>query len=376
MRAIQETCKNSSQIYELESIRGLAAFLIVFFHLPKWNPVLDIGLVNNGYLMVELFFVLSGFVIFSAYADKIDCTRDIIRFYFLRFCRLYPVHITFLFVFLAIEFAKYIASVQFGIISPNSNPFEKNDLSAFIKHLLLISSVLPDQPLTYNYPAWSISVEFYTYLIFAAIAFLLKKNRDLIFGTFAFVSLIMLVTDLTFGFHDLLRCFSGFFIGCLTAKFSRKIKSSPPSLLSLLLFFLLITFIHFKPERSYDSLIYFIGAALIAALALSQDGFLNRILACRFLIWLGTISYSMYMSHAAVEWFANQVIRMVLKRPEIAGASGRLHPQLSELETLIACMLVIAGVLLVSALTYNFIEKPWREKSRNFASLKLGGRIA
>ena len=54
------------KIEELESIRGIAAFLIVFFHLPKWNPILDIGLVNNGYLMVELFFVLSGFVIFRA----------------------------------------------------------------------------------------------------------------------------------------------------------------------------------------------------------------------------------------------------------------------------------------------------------------------
>lgn len=64
-RAQQEIYPNSAKIKELESIRGLAAFLVVFYHLPKWNPILDIRLVNNGYLMVHLFFVLSGFVILT-----------------------------------------------------------------------------------------------------------------------------------------------------------------------------------------------------------------------------------------------------------------------------------------------------------------------
>jgi peptidoglycan/LPS O-acetylase OafA/YrhL len=55
------------KIEELESIRGLAALLVVFFHIPIENSYLDIGIIKNGYLMVDLFFVLSGFVIYNSY---------------------------------------------------------------------------------------------------------------------------------------------------------------------------------------------------------------------------------------------------------------------------------------------------------------------
>ncbi len=97
MKTIGGAYQNAIKIEELESIRGLAALLIVFHHIPKWNPILDTKIINNGYLMVELFFVLSGFVIFSAYANKIGDKRDLLRFQFLRFGRLYPVHLLFLF---------------------------------------------------------------------------------------------------------------------------------------------------------------------------------------------------------------------------------------------------------------------------------------
>lgn len=132
------------KIDELESIRGLAALLVVFFHLPKWHPLLDNGLINNSYLMVELFFVLSGFVIFNAYGENIQTKQALLRFQFLRFGRLYPVHLIFLFVTLAIESAKYIAATHFGIQANTSAPFEINSPAAFIKHLLLISAVLPN----------------------------------------------------------------------------------------------------------------------------------------------------------------------------------------------------------------------------------------
>ena len=99
MNTHHEIHQNSKKIEELESIRGLAALLVVFFHIPKWNPILNIGIINNGYLMVEVFFVLSGFVIFNAYTNKINTSKDLLRFQFLRLGRLYPVHLTFLLFF-------------------------------------------------------------------------------------------------------------------------------------------------------------------------------------------------------------------------------------------------------------------------------------
>ena len=367
----QETYTNSAKIEELESIRGLAAFLIVFFHLPKWNPILDIGLVNNSYLMIPLFFVLSGFVIFNAYAEKIASKKDLFRFQFLRFGRLYPVHLLFLFLFLGIEIAKYIASTKLGINSPNSIPFERNNFAAFVKNILLISSVLPNQSLTYNQPAWSISVEFYTYLVFALYILLIKKSNVIFFTALSFISLLMLVTENTFGFEAMLSCFAGFFIGCLTAKFTKSIRKNLPNFYSVIAFFAIVSFLQLKTTKDFDLLMYLLAAALIATLVLSKNGILKTILRFRFLTWLGAVSYSIYMSHTAIIWVVNQVIRVVLKKPEEVDAMAMSIPQLSQLEALFACVVVALVVLIVSALVYNFIEKPMREKSRRFAFSKL-----
>jgi peptidoglycan/LPS O-acetylase OafA/YrhL len=366
----QEVYPNSAKIEELESIRGLAAFLIVFYHFPEWNPILDIGLVNNSYLMVDLFFVLSGFVIFNAYAEKITTKKELFRFQLLRFGRLYPVHLLFLFVFLGIEIAKYIASTKFGINSPNTIPFEINNFSAFVKNIFLISSVLPNQLLTYNQPAWSISVEFYTYLVFAAYILFIKKSNVMFFVALSFISLLMLITKNTFGFDNMLRCFGGFFIGCLTAKFTKGIKKNLPNFYSVIAFFTIISFLQLKTTKDFDLLIYLLTAALIATLVLSKNGILKTILRFRFLTWLGAVSYSVYMSHGAILWVVNQVIRVVLKKPELA-VDGFSTPQLSQPEALFACVVVVSVVLIVSAFVYNFIEKPMREKSRRFAFSKL-----
>lgn len=359
------------KIEELESLRGLAAFLVVFFHIPKWNPILDIGIINNGYLMVELFFVLSGFVIFNAYSDKIDCRTDLLRFQFLRFSRLYPVHIIFLLAFVLIELVKYVAVMKLGISSPNSAPFETNNIAAFIKNIFLISSVLPYQSQSFNYPAWSISVEFYTYLIFGLSILLGRRVKNTLFALVAVAALVMLATEVTFGFTYLLRCFSGFFVGCLTANVTKNLKLRMPSYISLALLAVIVVFLQLKTTKDFDLLIYFLTAALIASLVLSQEGFLKTLLNLKALTWLGAVSYSVYMSHAAIVWATNQVIRVISKRPEIIGANGKSYPQLSQLDSLIACVVVVLCVLLTSALVYNFIEKPIREKSRRFAFSKL-----
>lgn len=65
------TLQQPTKIHELESIRGIAALLIVVHHIPSWNALFyDITIIKNASLMVELFFVLSGFVIFKAYSEK------------------------------------------------------------------------------------------------------------------------------------------------------------------------------------------------------------------------------------------------------------------------------------------------------------------
>jgi peptidoglycan/LPS O-acetylase OafA/YrhL len=360
--------QSTSKIEELESLRGIAAIVIILFHAPKWNPLLDAGIVNNGYLMVELFFVLSGFVIFTAYAEKIESKKDVVRFQFLRFGRLYPIHLVFLTVFVAIEAAKYVASTKLDIKSPNTIPFETNNLSEFFTHLFLLTSALPNQPFTYNYPAWSTSAEIYTYLLFSFCTFFFKGNKNIYFSVFAVVSLLLLATGNTFGFKPLLRCFSGFFIGCLTASFIKSVGLRIPSYVPSLVLVLIILFLHLKTYRDLDVLMFFLSAALIASLVLSETGWLKTVLNSRPLILLGTISYSVYMSQLAVLWITNQIIRVFLKKHEAIGIDGKSTPQLDQFETLVALSVVVLMVLIVSYFTYTFVEKPIREKTRQIVA--------
>lgn len=365
-------CRSQTHIGELESIRGLAALLVVFVHFPKWNSSLDIGIVNNGYLMVELFFVLSGYVIYNAYGEKISNGNDLFRFQFLRFGRLYPVHLVFLIVFIFIEVAKYIAQSKFGIASPNTQPFRENNLTAIFQQIFLVQAIGPTHnATTFNGPAWSISVEFYTYLIFGLIILCAPKRKLLSFLVIATLSLVLLGSQRSFGFEELLRCLAGFFIGCLTAIFTKARQADIPKHVSLSVFILIVLFLQLKPFQQYDVVMYFLSAVLIASLVLSKDGYLNYILKLKILTFLGSISYALYMSHAALIWILNQVIRIFLKRPE-ALISGKSVPQLGYVETLVACGLLTLLVLSVSILVYKFIELPMRQRSRLFA-LRIDG---
>jgi peptidoglycan/LPS O-acetylase OafA/YrhL len=362
------------KINELESLRGLAALLVVFFHVPRWNSFLDVGIIKNGYLMVELFFVLSGFVIFNAYGNNIKSTRDLLRFQFLRFGRLYPVHILFLLIFLLIEVAKYIAQFRFGIVSPNSQPFRENNFTALIQHIFLVQAIGPTgNPLTFNIPSWSISVEFYTYLVFGCVVLLLGRNgyRYLIFSVIAIASIVLLASAATFGFDDMLRCLAGFFIGCLTAVAVKNVPLKVPRFASVILFLAIVAFLQFKPSKSYDIAIYFLTAGLLGALVLQKSGLLNSVLRLNIFVWLGSISYSLYMSHQAVEWVANQIFRVVLKAPEVIASSGRSIPDLSGFTAILGVAFIVILSLVVSALVYRFVEKPMRKKSREFAFSRL-----
>jgi len=354
-------------ITELESIRGLAALLVVFYHIPKWNSVLDIGLVNRGYLMVDLFFVLSGFVIYSAYGDKIVAWTDLLRFQFLRFGRLYPVHLVFLLVYVGIECAKYVAQSYLGLQSPNTHPFGQNSVGALIEQLFLVQAIGPTgHTMTFNGPSWSISVEFYTYLVFGLVALAFRPIKGLMFSLLALGAFTLLVGKWTYGFDNFVHCIAGFFLGCLTALevIKSKLKLSPS--ISLVIFVATLCFLHFISVRTYDLAIYFLSALLVASLVLSESGLLKRALSFAPVKWLGKVSYSLYMCHFALFWSANQVARVALHSPQIIGWDGLLLPQMSVANTIMVASVTIAVALGLSALVFNYVEKPFRERSRRF----------
>ena len=127
-----------NRISELDGIRGFAALNVMLFHVPCWNKdFYDINFIRNGYLWVDLFFVLSGFVISLNYS-LISSIRELFRFQCNRFLRLYPLHFIFLIVFLFFEIGKFFLFEYLKIKSPNTTPFVENNIIAFVFDLFLI----------------------------------------------------------------------------------------------------------------------------------------------------------------------------------------------------------------------------------------------
>jgi peptidoglycan/LPS O-acetylase OafA/YrhL len=99
----------------LEAMRGVAALSVVIFHAVWTNPVTPLRFFQNGQLMVDFFFVLSGFVICHSYRSHLDTVAEGVRFIWLRVGRLYPLHLAFLPVFAGFEVVKYLAQIRYGI---------------------------------------------------------------------------------------------------------------------------------------------------------------------------------------------------------------------------------------------------------------------
>ncbi|MFG0251063.1 MAG: acyltransferase family protein, partial [Phycisphaeraceae bacterium JB051] len=119
----------------LDALRGVAAVLIVLHHF-RILSVLDNNLIVHSRLMVDLFFVISGFVIAYQYQQQLQCPRDVIGFQKRRFWRLYPLHLLMLGVFVGIETLKYLA-YHVGHVQSIEPGFTSNPPMAILSNLLL-----------------------------------------------------------------------------------------------------------------------------------------------------------------------------------------------------------------------------------------------
>lgn len=265
----------------LESLRGIAALIVVIHHTRYAMRLAPNHIFClKGYLMVDLFFVLSGFVIYHNYSQKINSIKNILRFMALRFGRLYPLHLFFLLLFLGIEIVKYINESRFGISS--SPAFGRNNISSFLANFLLIQPFFQLTNKTFNIPSWSIGTEYYTYLLFAILALLFVGKRKFIFASGVVVSLTVLLLSFWAGEGlssdaglSMLRCVLGFFAGVLayqayTNYHSRIAPWSGGVILGIVLLLVLFFSVDISPKADYLVLPFF--ALLIISIAAAHSG--------------------------------------------------------------------------------------------------------
>ena len=100
MRAVTATT-TVKRFEVLDSWRGICAIMVVLYHVPGFFLFSDLAVIRSGWLFVDFFFVLSGFVITHAYGPKIANLDDAFHFISRRFFRIYPLHFCTFAAFLA-----------------------------------------------------------------------------------------------------------------------------------------------------------------------------------------------------------------------------------------------------------------------------------
>jgi peptidoglycan/LPS O-acetylase OafA/YrhL len=353
---------NNNKILYLESLRGIAALGVALHHSRLDTPLASNVFADNAWLLVDFFFVLSGFVIALNYQDVICNRRTLLDFQYRRFLRLYPLHVVMLVVFLLLECAKVIATSVVGL-SADSGAFGGNNVFTFLASFTLTQSLFLNSSI-WNGPSWSISAEFFTYALFGLLVLMARRNRGFMIVASCVISLAGALYVWKSGYDFMIfRCLLSFFVGVLAfnlTKLSRRRTSSTAGSLAVAAVLVLLLSRTWEAHDPW-ALVFppAFGAMLYMLVTFEGRGFLKNLLEARPLVYLGTISYGIYMVHWAVWYLTNQVLRFGFKVNTFTTPNGGtiIHIQ----DAWVASAVVVVGVSIILALahfSYRYLEKP------------------
>jgi peptidoglycan/LPS O-acetylase OafA/YrhL len=351
----------------LTPLRAIAAIWVVVFHIqvisfrfvfPQQTKVLF-----KGYLMVDLFFIMSGFIICHVYQQSFEAgiaLGNFRKFIVARFARIYPLHF-------------FTLAILIGFIAITHGWNMVDDPKAILPNLFLIHSFGVNKIYTWNVPSWSISAEWWAYMVFPLVILFIHRKKTLAIITLgllvvlAYVALIFWIPhpdpfDPTGTiYHDLnatydygfLRGLAGFVSGILLYKvYELRLWATlfRRDLTALVLMIVIITCMHFGINDGYI-IILFIALVYVFTL---NNGRLHVLCNNRFLQYLGKISYSIYLSS-----LFTFIIFSLVKLP---GLQYSDHGATTSFWIGVGWTLVFLIIHIgISSLTYYFIEAPCRK---------------
>lgn len=357
------TIPANSRVPELDALRGLAALGVVVWHYGAHFGARPFEgslyvFYHSGFLLVDFFFVLSGYVIAKAYWLE-DRRHRLGKNIYSRIARLYPLH-----------FVTLLLVAALAVFAPPSLdpalPMQNNDAFHFVLNLLLLNNIGLQHGWSFNTPAWSISTEFVANLLFLTfISFGSKARLLALCVATSFVLVLYLAGSRPYiegnhilGFIDanLARCILGFGAGvavylvlhrlALINFLSRNSLLCTIGGLAFVALFALILFMSGRsPGVSYYA--FSIAASTGVILLIPSSRLFSFVLNRKPLRRLGDISYSVYLLHYPIQLLFFSLV-----------VGGWVRLDFSSYGVFVFFMSL---VVILSALTYRYIELPAKE---------------
>lgn len=330
---------------EIDGLRAIAVISVIIFHL---------GYLPNGYLGVDVFFVISGYLITSIiYHEILKGDFSVLSFYKRRIRRILPLllFISFIALLLGVIFMlpDDLIGLSKSIIA--SNLFSNNIL-LYITSSDYWEASMDFKPLMHT---WSLGIEEQFYLIYPLI-FIFVRNKKILFTLVSLITIISLSLFLFNGnnnakFYLLPYRFFELSFGGLFALFYFNKKEVGESMrFTYYISFILLLFLIFIPYQKNDISLFLCIISSVFTISLGKyfpkTLITEKILSNRILVYVGKISFSLYMWHQIIFSFARYVF-------------------LFEITWFWSIVLSLI-TLFLSILSFNIIEMPFRKSSFSF----------
>ncbi|WP_168077125.1 acyltransferase [Caulobacter sp. SSI4214] len=341
-----------ADIRPLTSLRICAALWVLVYHFRNH---LDLGLERfglaaKGYLGVDLFFILSGFILSHVYTRAWAERRfNYGSFLWARLARVYPVHL----VTLAATIAIWLAALKLGVrFDPQA--FDPRMLP---QHLLLVHAWGTTPTVQWNFPSWSISAEWFAYLGFpvAAVASVSLRRRPRLFVLAVlalFVAMFLTAQGRGVLFTDMsaqigaLRIIPAFLMGAALHRLGSSL-SLPAGTAGFGALAATAWVAIAASLRLSDLYIWPALAMLIFCLAETSKAAKPGAMSAPALVYLGEVSYSLYMVHLPVDIVYFHALE-------------RLAPSLSGAGIALAWAGAFVACQLAAMVAYHLVERPAR----------------
>lgn len=345
-------------LIQLDGLRGIAVLLVLQFH---WLGG-DFGFfqLETGTLGVYLFFVLSGFLISSILLSQKEekLSKNIKRFYIRRVLRIFPIYYLFIAILFMVDYPGVREHFQYFLLYIQNFLFHFEPIDGHITHL------------------WSLAVEEQFYMLWPFLVLLLpiKSIRTVSILILILTPISLLLYNAMYGSYSFgltFFSFEGFAWGYLAADaFSRGIKLKGTQLL-ILSSALMILFTALDSHANLDlafiqrSIYSFFGYSVVVVLVQNEFSGLTKFFSMRSLVWLGKLSYGIYLYH--------RVVPKLYEHFHLICAENSINIPFTDtillpyLPSQYMSVVYLPITLVIAVVSYQLIEKPFLKLKTRFA---------